>query len=144
MTEKEYEITDQLSAEEYMEMRLGAGWKEFPIEQAQIGLQNTSILCCIRKDGRPIAFGRVVSDHGYVAYIADVIVRPEYQGQGLGRTIMNRLISEIRAGLKPGYKVMITLMAATGKEAFYEKFGFTKRPDETHGCGMHQWIEATC
>ena len=30
----------------------------------------------------------------------------------------------------------ITLMAAKGKEEFYEKFGFFKRPTEKFGCGM--------
>jgi hypothetical protein len=37
---------------------------------------------------------------------------------------------------------MVSLMAAQGKEEFYKKFGFFTRPDETHGCGMCQWIQA--
>ncbi|MBP5492233.1 MAG: GNAT family N-acetyltransferase [Clostridiales bacterium] len=137
----DYEITNYLTPEEYMKMREIAGWSLFPLEQAEQGLKNSFVLVCLRKDGKPIGIGRAVSDQGYVIYIADVIVSPEYQGQGLGRTIMEELMLRIKATLKPGYKVMVTLMAAKGKEEFYNKFGFVNRPSERFGCGMHQWLD---
>ena len=89
-----------------------------------------------------IALARVLTDHGYVVYIADVIVHPDFQGQGLGRALMNNVMDFIKSQLKPGYKKMVSLMAAQGKEEFYKKFGFFTRPDETHGCGMCQWLQA--
>ena len=55
---------------------------------------------------------------------------------------MEKLLEEIKGSLKPGYKVMISLLAAKGKEEFYNKFGFISRPNEGFGCGMHQWYEA--
>ena len=80
----DYEITDYITPEEYMEMRKLVGWTDFPMEQAEQGLKHSAHLCVFRKDGKVIALARVLTDHGYVVYIADVIVRPEYQGQGLG------------------------------------------------------------
>ena len=47
----------------------------------------------------------------------------------------------IRSLLKPGYRIMISLMAAENKQGFYKKFGFIERPSEFFGPGMHQWIE---
>jgi GNAT superfamily N-acetyltransferase len=138
---KDMEKSNSITAEEYLEMRQSVGWKIFPLEQASEGLKNTSYICCIRKDNTPIAMGRVIWDHGYVVYIADVIVRPEYQGQGLGREVMNSIMKEIRSYLKPGYRIMISLMAAKGKEEFYKKFDFIGRPNEWTGDGMFQWIE---
>ena len=138
----DYEITNHITPEEYMEMRRLVGWGMFPLEQAAEGLKNSFILACFRVDGKPVALGRAVSDHGYVVYIADVIVAPEYQGNGLGRKIMEYLMEQIKASMKPGYRVMISLLAAKGKEEFYNKFGFVDRPNEAFGCGMHQWIEA--
>ena len=138
----DYEITNLITPEEYMKMREMVGWGLFPLEQAEQGLKNSFILICLRKEGKPIAVGRAVSDHGYVVDIADVIVCPEYQGQGLGRVLMETLLKEIKGSLKPGYKVMISLLAAKGKEEFYNKFGFISRPNEGFGCGMHQWYEA--
>ena len=137
----DYEITDHISPEEYLEMRDIVGWSLFPVEEAAEGLKNTMIICCLRKDGKPIAISRAVGDHGYVVYIADVIVCPEYQGQGLGRVLMEYMLNKIKERLKPGYRVMISLLAAEGKEEFYEKFGFVGRPCDHFGCGMHQWLE---
>ena len=138
----DYEVTNYITPEEYMEMRRLVEWSAFPLEQAAEGLKNTFILICFRVDGKPVALGRAVSDRGYVVYIADVIVIPEYQGNGLGRKIMESLMEQIKASMKPGYRIMISLMAAQGKEKFYNKFGFVDRPNEAFGCGMHQWIEA--
>lgn len=135
------ENSNSITAEEYLELRQSVGWKSFPLEQATEGLKNSAYICCIRKDYAPIAMGRVIWDHGYVVYIADVIVRPEYQKQGFGREVMNCIMNEIRGYLKPGYKIMISLMAAKGKEGFYKKFDFIGRPNEVTGDGMFQWIE---
>ena len=89
-----------------------------------------------------IALARVLTDYGYVVYIADVIVRPDFQGQGLGRALMENVMDYIKSQMKPGYKKMVSLMAAQGKEEFYKKFGFVARPNEMYGPGMCQWIFA--
>ena len=138
---EELELTDYISPEEYMDMRLCVGWGGFLLEEAAEGLRNTAYLCCIREKGKPIALGRAIADHGYVVFIADIIVRPEYQGQGLGRKVVENLLARIKETLKPGYKIMISLLAAKGKEEFYKKFDFIDRPNDAFGCGMHQWIE---
>lgn len=140
---KKYEVTNYITPEEYMDMRKIVGWHAFPLEQAAEGLKHTDFLYCLRENGKPVALGRALWDHGYVVYIADVIVVPEYQRQGLGRNIMEYLMDSIRENLKPGYLMMVSLMAAKGKEEFYKKFGFVERPSEQFGCGMHQWIEGT-
>jgi GNAT superfamily N-acetyltransferase len=138
---EDYKLTDYITPEEYMAMRKIVGWSEFPLEQAAEGLKNSFILVCFRVDGKPVAIGRAVSDRGYVVYIADVIVVPECQGKGLGRAVMNTLMEKIKDSMKPGYRIMISLLAAKGKEEFYTKFGFVDRPNEDFGCGMHQWLE---
>ncbi len=138
---EDYKLTDYITPEEYMAMRKIVGWSEFPLEQAAEGLKNSFVLVCFRVDGRPVAIGRAVSDRGYVVYIADVIVVPEYQGKGLGRAVMDTLMEKIRDSMKPGYRIMISLLAAKGKEEFYKKFGFVDRPDADFGCRMHQWLE---
>ena len=138
---EDYKLTDYITPEEYMAMRKIVGWSEFPLEQAAEGLKNSFVLVCFRVDGKPVAIGRAVSDRGYVVYIADVIVVPEYQGKGLGRKVMNTLMENIKDSMKPGYRIMISLLAAKGKEEFYKKFGFVDRPNEDFGCGMHQWLE---
>ena len=82
-------FTDLITEEEYMQFRKEVGWAEFPLEQAREGLKN-SFIRCLRIDGKPIALGRVIWDHGYVVYIADIIVKPEYQGKGYGKEALLR------------------------------------------------------
>ena len=137
----DYEITNTITPEEYLEMRASVGWGGFPLEQAQAGLENTTHICTFRKNGKVIGLVRLLWDHGYTAYVSDIIVRPDFQGQGFGRIVMNDLMDYIRSVMKPGYRIMVSLKAAKGKEGFYKKFGFIERPNEDFGPGMHQWIE---
>ena len=140
--EVNYSITDSITPEEYMKLREAVGWGLFPLEEAQAGLSNSYIWCLRDNDasGQPIGIGRVIWDHGYVMYIADIIVIPEYQGNGLGRVIMEKVMDFIHEQLKPGYKFMVSLCSAKGKEEFYKKFGFVVRPNDDVGPGMHQWF----
>jgi GNAT superfamily N-acetyltransferase len=140
--EVNYSITDSITPEEYMKLREAVGWGLFPLEEAQAGLSDSYIWCLRDNDasGQPIGIGRVIWDHGYVMYIADIIVIPEYQGNGLGRVIMEQVMDFIHEQLKPGYKFMVSLCSAKGKEEFYKKFGFIVRPNDDVGSGMHQWF----
>lgn len=133
-------ITNSISPEEYLGLRQAVGWSVFPVEQAEAGLQNSHVIC-FRDKEKAVALGRVIWDHGYSVLISDVIVAPEYQGQGLGRKLMETIMAYLRSLLKPGYRIMISLMAAENKQGFYKKFGFIERPSELFGPGMHQWIE---
>ena len=64
------------------------------------------------------------------------MVRPEYQGMGIGTGIMNNILDEVNVyrGVNPSIRVY--LGASKGKEGFYEKFGFVGRPNESLGAGM--------
>ncbi len=70
-------------------------------------------------DGRLIGFGRAISDGVYQAAIYDLAVLPELQGKGVGRQILENLLSRV------GHCNVI-LYASIGKEEFYRKFGMRK------------------
>ncbi len=106
-----------------------------------MGLRNSAYIVAAKDGETTVGMARLVSDGGYVVFVADVLVLPEYQGMGIGKAMMERLLRYIRGNMKAGYNVQIDLMSAKGKEGFYKKFGFIKRPDNTFGCGMTQRIE---
>jgi len=54
--------------------------------------------------------------------------------------MINQLMSLVKESMKDGYRIHFVLVSAKGKEDFYEKFGFTKRPNEITGYGMAQWL----
>jgi GNAT superfamily N-acetyltransferase len=84
---------------------------------------------------------RVISDGGYVVYIADVVVNPAYQGMSIGRLMMEDIMTFIKNNLVVNGPVMVNLMAAKEKEGFYENFGFLARPGEGTGAGMTLWVK---
>ena len=87
-------------------------------------------------DGSELQYYRFYNPGG----IYEAIVIPEYQGNGLGRVIMEQVMDFIHEKLKPGYKFMVSLCSAKGKDEFYKKFGFVSRPNDNFGPGMHQWF----
>jgi hypothetical protein len=53
---------------------------------------------------------------------------------GIGISMMERVMNFLDNNLS--HLAVVGLMASKGKESFYEKFGFTKRPTERRGYGM--------
>lgn len=70
-------------------------------------------------DQRLVGFGRAISD-GYIqAAIYDVAVLPDFQGRGIGKQIIQKLVASL-----PGCNFI--LYASPGKELFYEKLNFRR------------------
>lgn len=61
--------------------------------------------------------GRLISDGVRQAAVYDIAVKPQNQGQGLGKVIMQTLLKDMES-------FTVLLFANSGKELFYEKFGF--------------------
>ena len=80
--------------------------------------------------------GRLVGDGARVFYIQDVFIKPEYQRRGIGKLIVAKLLEYIKSNGVVNSNIMVGLMAAKGKEEFYQKFGFRIRPNEKEGNGM--------
>ena len=76
-----------------------------------------------------IGFGRVISDGVLYALICDLIVKPSYQGQGIGSAMLDRLIARCRTQQIR----VVWLFSAKGKSGFYKNFGFTERPSDAPG-----------
>ena len=133
---------NEIPAKEYNDLRVSAGWRSLDLKQAETGLGNAAFLISAWDGEKPVGVARVISDRGYIYLIVDVIVAPDYQGQGIG-TRMVRAIEAWLAKEKEGKPtMMVYLMAAEGKESFYERFGFRRRPGEGHmGAGMTKWME---
>ena len=134
--------TDTLTAKDYLALRSAAGWTALCEEQAQAGLDNTDHILAGYDGEKIAAAARVLWDKGHVAYLCDVIVMPEYRGQGLGRLMVEDAIRWTRSKLRPGWRIKLVIISSKGKEPFYEKFGFHYRPNERFGAGMDRWVTA--
>ena len=132
--------TNEITVEDYNALRLSAGWHAIMPEQARAGLDGSAFVVAAKHGDIMVGVARLVWDGGAAALVKDVLVLPEYQGKGIGKHMMNALLSFLREKMKPGWAVSVDLMAATGKEGFYEKLGFAARPRDRRGAGMDMRI----
>ena len=79
--------------------------------------EQSSIVCSAYDDEMLVGFGRAISDGEYYSAVYDVVVLPEYQGWGIGRTIMKALLECLPSG-------SVLILSVPGKEGFYKKLGF--------------------
>lgn len=133
-------FVNEISISDYNMLRLSAGWPEIDESQALTGLQNARFLISAKYNKKTVGMARWITDGGYIAFIADVIVLPDYQNQGIGKSMMTMVMDNIKNSLKEGQSVYIGLMASKGKESFYKSFEFVDRPNDSLGAGMTLWF----
>jgi len=111
------------------------GWPRRQPQKVKVALENSFMVSSLYKqslspdDGsvveeKLIGIIRVTSDTVFNATLWDVTVDPEYQGEGLGKTIMEMTIRKLlRLDIKT-----ISLFAEPQVLDFYRKLGFWKDP----------------
>ena len=65
-----------------------------------------------------IGFARVISDYATSYYLCDVIIDPDYRGQGLGKALVSHIVTS------PDYAGLRGLLITRDAHALYRKFGF--------------------
>ncbi len=84
----------------------------------KIAAENSHTVCSAYFEQKIIGFGRAISDGQYQSAIYDVVVLPEFQRQGIGKSIMEALLEKIPKSAP------VLIFVAPGKQGFYRKFGF--------------------
>ncbi|MGN0648204.1 MAG: GNAT family N-acetyltransferase [Oscillospiraceae bacterium] len=119
-----------LSAEELIAL-WETVWGQGPsYEQTRLAMEHTLFRVSIFDGDKIIAMGRMIGGMGLDYYIKDVVVRPEYQGKGIGRMLINELLAFIRQNGVPGTSIFVELCAMPDKMPFYEKFGFDANEEQ--------------
>ncbi|MGY5766617.1 GNAT family N-acetyltransferase [Brachybacterium sp. DNPG3] len=112
------------AAQEYIDLRAGAGLSPKTLEQAAGALTASWAWAMIRstEDDSLAAMGRVIGDGTWYFHIADVATWPRHRRRGLGRAVMEDLIGRIDAAAPP--HPYITLMADPPGQSLYRSLGF--------------------
>ncbi|BCL38901.1 GNAT family N-acetyltransferase [Nostoc sp. MS1] len=94
--------------------------KDLPLEVLQRSLKN-SLIFGLYKENEQIGLARVITDYATFAYIADVFVLAPYRRQGLGKWLIETIVSHPELqGLRRW------LLATKDAHEFYRQFGFTE------------------
>lgn len=65
-----------------------------------------------------VGFARIVSDKVTLAYLADVFILPEHQGQGLGKQLIRTVLEH------EDFQTVSWLLKTKDAQELYERFGF--------------------
>lgn len=128
---------NDLNYDTYTSLRKSVGWEALSKEQCEQALKNTYYSIVIYSGDEAVAMGRVVGD-GIYFLVTDVVVSPDFQGNGIGASIIERILSYIEDNLCSGGRASIQLISEVGKEEFYLKQGFKLIPHEFCGPALRK------
>ncbi|XP_047314167.1 serotonin N-acetyltransferase 2, chloroplastic-like [Impatiens glandulifera] len=123
--------TEGLNLDQLNSVFVSVGFPKRDPEKVRIALQNTDALIWVQsvKNQRPVAFARATGDGVFNAIIWDVVVDPSYQGIGLGKAVMERLLADlVGKGI-----TNIALYSEPRVLGFYRPLGFIADPDGIRG-----------
>lgn len=95
------------------------GWQSLPSKAAREQvLMNSDLVVTARYQGKLIGFATVLTDGSMFAYISLLEVLPKHQGKGVGRKLLQTVVSRLSH--------LYSIAAITDPEivGFYEKLGF--------------------
>ena len=96
------------------------------MDDLKVAVTNSNPVVTVWNGDRLIGFARATSDGIYRAAIWDVIVDPDYQGIGLGRKLVQTVLSHSLVS-----KVERVYLTTTHQQSFYERIGFKRNETTT-------------
>jgi len=125
------EASPVLDPAEVMSLYEAVGWTAYTDEPSTLeaALAGSSLVLAARCEGRLVGLARVISDGATICYVQDLLVHPDAQRTGVGRTLMLAVLKHF-AGVR--LKVLLT-DDEPGQRVFYESVGFRETRD--HGVG---------
>lgn len=93
-------------------------------------IRNSSFVVTARSaEGKLAGLARAVSDDATICYLQDILVVPEFQGNGVGR----QLVTAVQARYGHVRQTVLLTDDEPGQRAFYEALGFREGADFSSG-----------
>ncbi|KVH92443.1 serotonin N-acetyltransferase 2, chloroplastic [Cynara cardunculus var. scolymus] len=110
---------------------VAVGFPKRDTDKIKVALEHTDSLLWVEyeKTKRPVAFARATGDGVFNAIIWDVVVDPTFQGIGLGKAVIERVVEEL---LQKGI-TNIALYSEPRVLGFYRPLGFVSDPEGIRG-----------
>lgn len=108
-------------------LQVGAFWaKNRSMEGMRIAISNSNPVVTVWDCNVLIGFARATSDGIYRAAIWDVVIHPNYRGCGLGRKLVETVLTHPQVN-----KVERVYLTTTNQQSFYERIGFQSNSTTT-------------
>lgn len=118
----------QLDVQQLLELfKVAAFWaRERRVEDLEKAIAYSNPVVSAWQDDQLVGFARATSDGVYRATIWDVVVHPEHQSKGIGRKLVETVLSHPHVN-----QVERVYLMTTFKEKFYERVGFQRNSSTT-------------
>ena len=98
----------------------GEGWSEYSSSEGwakyKVALQNSiTYVCC--ESNTVCGYSRSIDDNGFYIYVCDLLVAPQYRGNGIGKILMETIYEDY-----PGYTVFVM----SDVDEYYQKQGYRR------------------
>lgn len=113
---------------EYKKLRGLVGWWKTDEDATAMALKNALFSAIAVEHDTVIGFGRVIGDGGLYFHIQDLIIHPEFQNKGFGKSLMKELMGYITANAKSG--AFVGLMAVINTMNHLDSRHVTRMPQE--------------
>lgn len=124
MTQIQYTREQTLSVDEFIDILKRSTLAERrPVSDRQTiacMLEHASLIVTARSDGRLVGVSRSITDFSYCTYLSDLAVDVEFQGQGIGRTLIERTHE------MAGRNTTLILLSAPNARTYYPHIGMTQ------------------
>ncbi len=110
-----------ISGAQIEDLRVSVGWDRMDGYYDRIQANSYAHFSIQEEDNKLLAFVNVISDRIADAFLVDLMVHPDYQGEGIGRKLVVYVIQALR---QDGIRT-IEVIFEPRLEAFYRACGFT-------------------
>jgi ribosomal protein S18 acetylase RimI-like enzyme len=121
-----YETTSTLSVDSFIDIlnrsTLGERRPVDDLECIENMIKNADIIVTAVVDNKIIGVARAVSDYSYCCYLSDLAVDVDFQHQGIGKILIQKVQEQL------GVKCKLILLSAPAAVGYYPKIGFTQHP----------------
>ncbi len=125
------------SPEEHARLAAAVGWQSHfddHLRAASLAASLAGVVYIV--EGEAVGMARAVGDGLQYAYVQDVIVHPDHDGEGIATALVERLVELLRPA--PGAELFVGLFASDEAVGVYESIGFTSEG----ALGMHRRLSA--
>lgn len=98
--------------------KAGTSQSNKTVDRISRSIKGSSVVATAWHNGRLIGYSNAISDFAWIGHISQLAVDPEYQGQGIGRNLIEKLQQEL------GDEVTLIVHSADKAKGFYRSIGF--------------------
>ena len=122
-----YKTTSLIPVEQLIDLYASVGWSNYtnrPQQLEQAFHQSLFVMAAYDED-KLVGLIRVVGDGLTIVFIQDLLVYPQYQRRGIGRSLLQQTLERF----KNVYQIQLATEQSDKNLAFYRELGFRRQED---------------